>query len=103
VKAFSNCSLQVEEREGVFYSLESGHKLEWHSEENWCFKLSSQRENILNWLSRGGKSPVQPVQFLPQVREQAEQPEGEYPQLVEQRREESSPTCAVPAPGERTS
>jgi hypothetical protein len=69
--------LQVEEREGVFYSLESGHKLEWHSEENWCFKLSSQRENILNWLTRGEKSPVQPVQFLPQVREQAEQPEGE--------------------------
>jgi hypothetical protein len=34
---------------------------------------------------------------------QAEQPEGEYSQLVEQGREESSPTCAVPAPGERTS
>ncbi len=34
---------------------------------------------------------------------QAEQPEREYPQLVDQRREESSPTCEVPAPGERTS
>ena len=40
---------QVEEREGVHYSLESGHQVEWQKEENWMFRLSRHKPAILEW------------------------------------------------------
>ncbi|XP_023349424.1 methionine--tRNA ligase, mitochondrial isoform X2 [Eurytemora carolleeae] len=58
-------STQVEERDGVHYSLESGHRVEWASEENWCFRLSDQKEKILKWLK--DCQPIQPAQFQGQV------------------------------------
>jgi len=58
-------STQVEERDGIHYSLESGHQVEWAEEENWCFRLKDQRENILKWIH--DTNPIQPAQFQGQV------------------------------------
>ena len=33
-------SSHVEEKEGVHYSMETGHKVEWASEQNWCFRYA---------------------------------------------------------------
>ena len=56
---------QVEEREGVHYSLESGHQVEWQKEENWMFRLSRHKPAILDWLRN--IQPIQPKQFTPQA------------------------------------
>jgi len=58
--------LLVEERDGVHYSLESGHRVEWAEEENWCFRLKDQREGVIKWLQ--DDNPIQPAQFQGQVK-----------------------------------
>jgi len=63
---------QVEEREGVHYSLESGHRVEWQKEENWMFRLSRHKPAILDWLRN--TQPIQPKQFAPQVEAWLEEP-----------------------------
>ena len=55
----------MEEREGVHYSLESGHRVEWQKEENWMFRLSRHKPAILDWLR--DIQPIQPKQFAPQA------------------------------------
>ncbi|XP_026213125.1 methionine--tRNA ligase, mitochondrial [Anabas testudineus] len=43
-------------------SLESGHKVEWMKEENYMFRLSAFRSQLLDWL-RGNPRAVQPERF----------------------------------------
>ncbi|XP_056267105.1 methionine--tRNA ligase, mitochondrial-like [Pseudoliparis swirei] len=43
-------------------SLESGHKVEWMKEENYMFRLSAFRSQLLDWL-RGNPRAVQPEPF----------------------------------------
>uniref|UniRef100_A0A8D3ALC3 Methionine--tRNA ligase, mitochondrial n=1 Tax=Scophthalmus maximus TaxID=52904 RepID=A0A8D3ALC3_SCOMX len=43
-------------------SLESGHKVEWMTEENYMFRLSAFRSQLLDWL-RGNPRAVQPECF----------------------------------------
>ncbi|KAM9376429.1 methionine--tRNA ligase, mitochondrial isoform 1-T2 [Pholidichthys leucotaenia] len=43
-------------------SLESGHKVEWVKEENYMFRLSAFRSQLLNWL-RGNPHSIQPERF----------------------------------------
>ncbi|XP_028272641.1 methionine--tRNA ligase, mitochondrial isoform X2 [Parambassis ranga] len=43
-------------------SLESGHKVEWMKEENYMFRLSAFRSQLLDWL-RGNPHAVQPERF----------------------------------------
>ncbi|XP_023253752.1 methionine--tRNA ligase, mitochondrial [Seriola lalandi dorsalis] len=43
-------------------SLESGHKVEWMKEENYMFRLSAFRSQLLDWL-RGNPQAVQPEHF----------------------------------------
>lgn len=43
-------------------SLESGHKVEWMKEENYMFRLSAFRTQLLDWL-RGNPQVVQPERF----------------------------------------
>ncbi|KAG7518420.1 methionine-tRNA ligase, mitochondrial [Solea senegalensis] len=43
-------------------SLESGHKVEWMKEENYVFRLSAFRSQLLNWL-RGNPRVIQPECF----------------------------------------
>ena len=58
---------QVEQRaDGHHYSCESGHKVEWASEINWCFRLERQRESILKWIN--DKDPIRPAVFSNQVK-----------------------------------
>ena len=35
---------------GTKVSLESGHVVEWCSEENYLFRLTALRERLLNWI-----------------------------------------------------
>lgn len=42
-------------------SVESGHQVHWMSEENYMFRLSSLRPNLLKWLQT---DPIQPAPFL---------------------------------------
>ncbi|XP_075040789.1 methionine--tRNA ligase, mitochondrial [Mixophyes fleayi] len=42
-------------------SLESGHEVQWMSEENYMFRLSSLRPKLLCWLQT---DPIQPAPFL---------------------------------------
>ncbi|XP_034545574.1 methionine--tRNA ligase, mitochondrial isoform X2 [Notolabrus celidotus] len=48
--------------EEIKVSLESGHKVEWMKEENYMFRLSAFRSQLLNWL-RGNPGAVQPERF----------------------------------------
>ncbi|KAL6117523.1 mars2 [Pungitius sinensis] len=43
-------------------SLESGHKVEWMTEENYMFRLSAFRSQLLEWL-RGNPHAIQPERF----------------------------------------
>ncbi|XP_061582041.1 methionine--tRNA ligase, mitochondrial [Cololabis saira] len=43
-------------------SLESGHKVEWVKEENYMFRLSAFRSQLLDWL-RGNPGVIQPKRF----------------------------------------
>ncbi|XP_022069708.1 methionine--tRNA ligase, mitochondrial [Acanthochromis polyacanthus] len=43
-------------------SLESGHKVEWMKEENYMFRLSAFRTQLLDWLT-GNPQAVQPERF----------------------------------------
>ncbi|XP_029296892.1 methionine--tRNA ligase, mitochondrial [Cottoperca gobio] len=43
-------------------SLESGHKVEWMKEENYMFRLSAFRSQLLDWL-RGNPRAIQPELF----------------------------------------
>uniref|UniRef100_A0A3P9LS97 Methionine--tRNA ligase, mitochondrial n=1 Tax=Oryzias latipes TaxID=8090 RepID=A0A3P9LS97_ORYLA len=43
-------------------SLESGHKVEWMKEENYMFRLSAFRSQLLDWL-RGNPKAIQPERF----------------------------------------
>lgn len=47
-------------------SLESGHKVEWMKEENYMFRLSAFRCQLLDWL-RGNPQAVQPERFYQAV------------------------------------
>ncbi|XP_067375304.1 methionine--tRNA ligase, mitochondrial isoform X1 [Channa argus] len=47
-------------------SLESGHKVEWMKEENYMFRLSLFRSQLLDWL-RGHPKAVQPERFYQAV------------------------------------
>ncbi|KAM3866995.1 methionine--tRNA ligase, mitochondrial [Diretmus argenteus] len=47
-------------------SLESGHKVEWMKEENYMFRLSDFRPQLLDWL-RGNPRAVQPERFYQAV------------------------------------
>ncbi|XP_070818418.1 methionine--tRNA ligase, mitochondrial [Chaetodon trifascialis] len=47
-------------------SLESGHKVEWMKEENYMFRLSAFRCQLLDWL-RGNPRAVQPERFYQAV------------------------------------
>eukprot|EP00731_Ephydatia_muelleri_P010683 Em0005g1269a len=38
--------------DGNKYSLESGHQLEWSSEENYLFRLSAFKERLLSWVQQ---------------------------------------------------
>ena len=55
----------MEEREGVHYSLESGHQVDWQKEENWMFRLSEYRDSLVSWHRH--QSPVSPSMFRGQV------------------------------------
>ncbi|XP_061690695.1 methionine--tRNA ligase, mitochondrial isoform X2 [Syngnathoides biaculeatus] len=44
-------------------SLESGHKVEWLKEENYMFRLSAFRTQLLDWLRRNPRA-IQPDHFL---------------------------------------
>nr|XP_046262396.1 methionine--tRNA ligase, mitochondrial [Scatophagus argus] len=50
----------------VKVSLESGHKVEWMKEENYMFRLSEFRSQLLDWL-RGNPQAVQPERFYQDV------------------------------------
>ncbi|XP_051274911.1 methionine--tRNA ligase, mitochondrial [Dicentrarchus labrax] len=43
-------------------SLESGHKVEWMKEENYMFRLSALRSQLLDWL-KGNPRAIQPERF----------------------------------------
>uniref|UniRef100_A0A3Q3SR51 Methionine--tRNA ligase, mitochondrial n=1 Tax=Mastacembelus armatus TaxID=205130 RepID=A0A3Q3SR51_9TELE len=47
-------------------SLESGHKVEWMKEENYMFRLSAFRSQLLDWL-RGNPRAIQPERFYQAV------------------------------------
>ncbi|KAG7224792.1 hypothetical protein INR49_013505 [Caranx melampygus] len=47
-------------------SLESGHKVEWMKEDNYMFRLSAFRSQLLDWL-RGNPRAVQPEHFYETV------------------------------------
>uniref|UniRef100_A0A665VMQ7 Methionine--tRNA ligase, mitochondrial n=1 Tax=Echeneis naucrates TaxID=173247 RepID=A0A665VMQ7_ECHNA len=47
-------------------SLESGHKVEWMKEENYMFRLSAFRSQLLDWL-KGNPLAVQPEHFYQAV------------------------------------
>ncbi|XP_071376917.1 methionine--tRNA ligase, mitochondrial [Centroberyx affinis] len=47
-------------------SLESGHRVEWMKEENYMFRLSEFRSQLLDWL-RGNPKAVQPEHFYQTV------------------------------------
>uniref|UniRef100_A0A8C6WPK3 Methionine--tRNA ligase, mitochondrial n=1 Tax=Neogobius melanostomus TaxID=47308 RepID=A0A8C6WPK3_9GOBI len=48
--------------ENVKISLESGHKVEWMKEENYMFRLSVFRPQLLDWL-KGNPNAVRPERF----------------------------------------
>ncbi|XP_031158680.1 methionine--tRNA ligase, mitochondrial [Sander lucioperca] len=47
-------------------SLESGHKVEWMKEENYMFRLSAFRSQLLDWLG-GNPGAIQPERFYQAV------------------------------------
>ncbi|XP_074505450.1 methionine--tRNA ligase, mitochondrial [Sebastes fasciatus] len=47
-------------------SLESGHKVEWMKEENYMFRLSAFRSQLLDWLG-GNPRAIQPERFHQEV------------------------------------
>ncbi|XP_053547035.1 methionine--tRNA ligase, mitochondrial isoform X2 [Bombina bombina] len=53
------------EGNNIRVSLESGHQVQWMSEENYMFRLSSLRPELLRWLET---DPVRPAPFLRVVR-----------------------------------
>ena len=55
----------VEDRDGVMVSAETGQRLEWASEVNWMFRLSSYQDQLLSW--HRGQRPVCPDMFRGQV------------------------------------
>lgn len=55
-EAFLPDSQVIDKTEGAQtkkVSAESGHQVEWNSEENYMFKLTSQIENVLYWVKSG--------------------------------------------------
>ena len=55
----------VEQRHGEHVSSDTGQRLEWTSEENWMFRLSSYQERLLQW--HRDHTPVTPHVFRGQV------------------------------------
>ena len=55
----------VEERDGVTVSAETGQPLEWAQEDNWMFRLSEYQEQLVSW--HRDLQPVSPPLFRGQV------------------------------------
>ncbi|RVE67488.1 hypothetical protein OJAV_G00103530 [Oryzias javanicus] len=76
-------------------SLESGHKVEWMKEENYMFRLSAFRSQLLDWL-RGNPKAIQPECFQQAVLQWLQ---GELPDLSVSR-QRSRLQWGIPVPGD---
>ena len=47
--------------------MESGHPVEWAEEENYMFRLSDFRQQLLDYLDGGGGSVIQPSVYRDQL------------------------------------
>ena len=75
-------------------SAESGHPVEWHSEDNYMFKLSAFRKDLLHWIRAEGR--VRPKRFQQQLEQWVSE---ELPDLSVSRPRERVP-WGVPVPGD---
>ncbi|XP_054454052.1 methionine--tRNA ligase, mitochondrial [Anoplopoma fimbria] len=76
-------------------SLESGHKVEWMKEENYMFRLSAFRSQLLDWL-RANPRAVQPERFYHAVLQWLQE---ELPDLSVSR-QRSRLQWGIPVPGD---
>ncbi|XP_018432455.1 PREDICTED: methionine--tRNA ligase, mitochondrial [Nanorana parkeri] len=76
-------------------SVESGHQVHWMSEENYMFRLSSLRPELLKWLQT---DPIHPAPFLRIVRKWLEE---ELPDLSVSRHS-SRVSWGIPVPSDPT-
>ncbi|CAL8356047.1 unnamed protein product [Merluccius merluccius] len=76
-------------------SLESGHKVEWMKEDNYMFRLSALRGQLLGWL-RGNPGAVQPDRFYQDVLQWLQE---ELPDLSVSR-QRSRLQWGIPVPGD---
>ncbi|KAM5146067.1 methionine--tRNA ligase, mitochondrial [Mantella aurantiaca] len=76
-------------------SVESGHRVHWMSEENYMFRLSSLRPQLLKWLQT---DPIHPAPFLRLVRKWLEE---ELPDLSVSR-QSNRVSWGVPVPSDPT-
>ncbi|XP_038555303.1 methionine--tRNA ligase, mitochondrial [Micropterus salmoides] len=76
-------------------SLESGHKVEWMKEENYMFRLSAFRPQLLDWL-RGNPQAIQPERFYQAVLQLLQE---DLPDLSVSR-ERSRIQWGIPVPGD---
>ncbi|XP_063611184.1 methionine--tRNA ligase, mitochondrial-like [Penaeus indicus] len=58
--------VQLQSGEKQLVSLESGHPVEWNSEDNYMFRLSSFQQDLQYWLNDDQR--VQPERYLQQLR-----------------------------------
>ncbi|KAJ3587406.1 hypothetical protein NHX12_011003 [Muraenolepis orangiensis] len=76
-------------------SLESGHKVEWMKEENYMFRLSKFRGQLLDWLT-GNPGAIQPERFYQDVLQWLQE---ELPDLSVSR-QRSRLQWGIPVPGD---
>ncbi|XP_028314554.1 methionine--tRNA ligase, mitochondrial [Gouania willdenowi] len=76
-------------------SLESGHKVEWMKEENYMFRLSAFRSQLLDWLT-GNPGAIQPERFYHAVIQWLQE---DLPDLSVSR-QRSRLQWAIPVPGD---
>lgn len=48
----------------ILVSAESGHPVEWTEEQNYMFKLSSYKDELLKWIVKNGKKIIDIGHFL---------------------------------------
>ncbi|XP_035525024.1 methionine--tRNA ligase, mitochondrial [Morone saxatilis] len=76
-------------------SLESGHKVEWMKEENYMFRLSAFRSQLLDWL-KGNPRAIQPERFYRAVLQSLQE---DLPDLSVSR-QRSRLQWGIPVPGD---